>query len=455
VLGWVCAAPIHAGQSDFGVGLGLTYDSNIGRSETNPQREWIQALIGGFAYQENTIDVTARVLAQVEKRHYYRDTNVDDTGGIFDGSMVWNIRPRQLAWTVEDVFQEILVDITAPNTPSNLTKANALNTGPDFTLLLGSTNKAVIGGRYGRIDIKNSNRDTQRYTAYVRGLHMLSPQTTVSLNYEAGRVYFEPGAQTFEKLGREDLFGRFENRSALNSTAIDLGASRVAQSGSANCDLKPTVTPNPPQCNAGPNPQGVRLARVALSQVLSAQSTLRASLSDQISDTYTDLIAVLGGSALPTDGRAPAPIMTNTSASFVSGDSYRSRFGSLAYVNNSGHFVYTLQAYERHVDFLTLDQDFNERAAGFVWSWLYSGGVSFNASAAYTKRHFDGIDREDTDRIFGAGMVFRLNRNVTITMQGSRIKQQSTEALSSYTDNRVVLLLGYSSGPTYQVQSRR
>ena len=453
MLAWACAAPIHAGQSDFGFGTSFTYNSNIARLRTDPKAEWTQALITGLSYQENTIDVTTRVLAQVERRHYYRHTFSDETSGIFDGSMVWNVLPRRLAWTVEDVLREIQVDITAPNTPSNLTKANALNSGPDFTLPLSSTNKAVIGARYGRIDIKDSILDTERYTGYVRALHMSSPQTTLSLNYEAARVYFEPGAQTFEKVSREDWFGRFDNSSGLNTTTIDLGTSRVTPYGSpANC-LVSSVTPAPPPCNA-PRSQGTRLARVALSQALSAQSNLRVSLSDQISDTYTDLMANLAGSALPTDARIPASSTPSAGASFVSVDTYRSKLGSLAYVNNSGHFVYTLKAYERRVDF-TLGEDFNERTAGLAWTWMYSGAMSFNASAGYVKRAFDGLDRQDTGRVFGAGMFFRLNRNVTITMQGDRTEQHSTIDSNSFVDNRVMLLLGYSTGPLYQPLSRR
>jgi hypothetical protein len=453
MLGWACAAPIHAGQSDFGFGTSLTHNSNIARTQTDPKEEWTQALIAGLAYQENTLDVTTRVLAQVERRHYYRHRFSDETSGIFDGSMVWNVLPRRLAWTVEDVFREIQVDITAPNTPSNLTKANALNSGPDFTLPLSSTNKAVIGARYGRIDIKDSILDTERYTGYVRAVHMSSPQTTLSLNYEAARVYFEPGAQTFEKINREDWFGRFDNNSPLNSTTIDLGTSRVTPYGSPRNCLVSSVTPAPPPCSA-PLSQGTRLARLTLSQALSAQSRLRVSLSDQISDTYTDLMANLAGSTLPTDARLPASSTPSAGASFASSDTYRSKLGSLAYVNTSGHFVYTLQAYERRVDF-TLGQDFNERTAGLAWTWLYSGAMSFNASAAYVKRAFDGLDRQDTGRVFGAGVFFRLNRNVSITMQGDHTEQQSTIDARSFVDNRVMLLLSYSTGPVYQVMSRR
>src|SRR5712671_5041937 len=68
MLCWAClwAAPILAGESDYGVGLSLTHESNIGRVETNPRAEWTQSQMAGFLFREETADVSARVLAQIE-----------------------------------------------------------------------------------------------------------------------------------------------------------------------------------------------------------------------------------------------------------------------------------------------------------------------------------------------------------------------------------------------------
>jgi len=431
MLGGACATPIYAGESGFAVGLSLVHSSNIERVETNPQSEWIRALFVGLFYQESTIDVTARVLAQVERRHFYHHTSSDDTGGFLDGAAVWTILPRRFTWAVDDVFREVQVDIAAPSTPSNLTKSNSLSTGPDFTLSLSSTNSAVIGGRYGRFDVQNSINDNKRYTAYVRGVHALSPQAKLSLNYEAARVYFEPGAQVFPKILREDWFGRFENRSSINSTAIDVGTSRATQ-------------------YEGPPLKGSRLARLTLSEALSSQSALRLTLSDQISDTYTDLVAGATSSTAPRE----AGIVALTGTTFASGDLYHSRRGDLAYVNNDGRFGYTLQAYGRRVDFETLDQDYQEKGGAFSWTWAHSGAMRFNASTIYAKRTLPSFDRQDTDRTYGVSGTYRLNSNVTVTMDVGRIVRQSTLPLSSYVDNRVGLVLGYSSSFT-EVRSRR
>ena len=438
ILSWACATPIHAGQSGFGLGLSLAHESNIFRVEANPQSEWIRALMFGLFYQENTIDLTAHVLAQVERRHFYRQTFSDDTGGFLDGAAVWTILPRRLTWAVDDVFREVQLNIADPTTPSNLTKSNSLNTGPDFTFPLSSTNSAVIGGRYGRFDIQNSVNDTRRYTAYGRGLHALSPQTKVSLNYEASRVYFEPGAQVISKILREDWFARYENLSAANSMTIDVGTSRVTQYG-------------------GTALEGNRLVRLALSEALSSRSTVRMGLADQISDTYSDLIAGVTRSTAPSD----TGVAAFSGTTLASGDLYRSKRGDFAYTNNDGRLQYTLQVYGRRVDFETLDQDYQERGGTFSWIWAYTGAMQFNASARYMKRTFSPVDpasplsgRQDADRIYGAGVTYRLNSNVTVTMEGGHTKHQSTVLLSSFVDNRAMLLLGYSSGP-YEVRPRR
>jgi hypothetical protein len=88
--------------------------------------------------------------------------------------------------------------------------------------------------------------------------------------------------------------------------------------------------------------------------------------------------------------------------------------------------------------------------------------MQFYALAAYTKRTFSPVDptspligRQDTDRGYSMGVTYRLNRNVTVTMEGGRIERKSTVPLSSFVDNRVMLLLGYSSGALYQVRPRR
>jgi len=397
----------------------------------------------------NTANVTARVLAQVERRHFVHQTFIDDTTGYLDGTAVWTMLPRRFAWTVEDVFRAVQVSITAPDTPANRTKANSLSTGPDFTFPFSSTNSAVIGGRYGRFDIENSNTDNRRYTGFARGVHAISPQTKLSLSYEAVRVHLEPGAQVFPKILREDWFGRFENVSVTNSTMIDVGTSRVTRYGDP--DLPNPGGATPPRTLAGR-----RLERLTLSEAFTPQSTLRLSLSDQVSDTYTDLISGVTSPTAPRDAGA----VIIQSADFVNGDLYRSRRGDLAYVNDDGRFGYTLQGYRRRVDFETLDQDYSEKGGRFVLTW-FTGPMRLNVSADYGRRSFYPdktsplFGRTDTDRNYSAAVSYKLNGNLTVALEGGRVERQSTAPSVSFVDDRVMLLLGYSTGALYESRTRR
>jgi hypothetical protein len=81
--------------------------------------------------------------------------------------------------------------------------------------------------------------------------------------------------------------------------------------------------------------------------------------------------------------------------------------------------------------------------------------MRFGASGAYTTRTFENIDRQDTDRTYGVNATYRLNSNVTVATDIGSTKRQSTVPLLSFVDNRVVLVLGYSSGSFPDVRSRR
>src|SRR5258705_3934263 len=125
-LSWACAAPVQAGESGYGLGLSLTHDSNVARVETNPQSDWTQALIFGLFFRENNQDVTVRVLAQVERRHYYSQTFGDDMVGFLDGTAVWRILPRRFTWALQDAYHQVQLNVAATGTTSNLTKSNSL-----------------------------------------------------------------------------------------------------------------------------------------------------------------------------------------------------------------------------------------------------------------------------------------------------------------------------------------
>ncbi len=430
--GW---APALAVEYDLGAGFMLAHDSNITRT-TDPRAEWTETRVAGIGYAERTADLTARLLAQVEKRDFVRNTYQNDTAYFLNGVAVWAIAPQQLSWTVEDFATESLLNLTAPDTPANRTRANSLSTGPEFTFRVNPTNVPVIGARYGRYDVQGPG-DNRRYMGYARWLHQLSEPEKLSLNYEATRVDFTPPA-LYPNFLRHDQFLRYERLSPPDSLIVEGGTTRVQRYG-------------------GEETHG-RLARVAVLHALSSESAVRLVLADQISDSATDLIRGVTSVtspttiATPSEAAAAAPV---TGSNVTTGDVYRSQRGEVTYIAQSGRTGYTLQGYARRVDYATLDQDYREAGGGLALTWNQTDAVRIYASANYLKRIFPSLDERDTDRTGILGTNYRLTRSLAASVEVRLMERESNVPLASFLDRRVMLLLGYSTGPQYGAASRR
>ncbi len=419
----------------MGAGFMLAHDSNITRT-TDPRAEWTETRVAGVGYAERTADLTARLLAQVEKRDFVRNTYQNDTAYFLNGVAVWAIAPQQLSWTVEDFATESLLNLTAPDTPANRTRANSLSTGPEFTFRVNPTNVPVIGARYGRYDVQGPG-DNRRYMGYARWLHQLSEPEKLSLNYEATRVDFTPPA-LYPNFLRHDQFLRYERLSPPNSLIVEGGTTRVQRYG-------------------GEETHG-RLARVAVLHALTSESAVRLVLADQISDSATDLIRGVTSVtspttiATPSEAAAAAPV---TGSNVTTGDVYRSQRGEVTYIAQSGRTGYTLQGYARRVDYATLDQDYREAGGGLALTWNQTDAVRIYASANYLKRIFPSLDERDTDRTGILGTNYRLTRSLAASVEVRLMERESNVPLASFLDRRVMLLLGYSTGPQYSAASRR
>jgi len=431
-------APALAGQYDYGAGFALAHDSNITRSSTDPRAEWTETLFAGIAYAERNVDLTARLLVQVERRDFVRNTYQNDTGYFVNGSAVWTIAPQQLSWMVDDVAGESLLSLTAPDTPANRVKTNSLSTGPEFTFRVDPTSMPVIGARYGRYDIQGPG-DNQRYMGYARWLYRLSEPEKLSLNYEAMRVDFTPPS-LFPNFLRQDQFLRYERLSPLNSLILEGGTTHVQRYG-------------------GEATNG-RVARVTGLHALTSESAVRLLLSDQISDPATDLIRGVTSAtstttpATPTETVAAAPL---AGSNVTTGDVYHSQRGELTYLAQGGRIRYTLQGYARRVNYAALnqDQDYHEAGGRLTLTWIQTDATNIYAYTDYLKRTFPGLDERDTDRNSTLGVTYRLTPSLFVSAEGRRMERESNVSLQNFLDTRVMLLLGYSTGPLYGASSRR
>lgn len=437
-LCWTWAAPVLAAQAEYGVGLSATYESNITRTP-DPVPELYESLIGAAFLREDNRDLNVRALVQVEHRHFTQHTFSDDTTVYIDEAALWTIVPQRATWALDDTFREVQLNLTAPNTPSNRTKSNTFSTGPDLTFAVDSVNSVVVGGRYGRFDIQNSVTDNRRYGGYLRGLHSLSPQSKVSLNFEATRVFFNTQATPYPDVLQVNSYGRYESLYAGSGATADLGRTHVTQYGGQTLDG--------------------HIGRLALFRAFGPEVTVRISYSDEISDTFSDLIRGVTVAGMPTD---PGVVIVQ---GLATADLYHSKLGTAAFLNQGGRFQYTLLATGRKVNFATLEEDYEEKGGRLYLAWIHSGAMRFNASADYSKRNYLTLTidpttpgaplRQDTDRNYIATVEYRLNQNLVITLLGNLLRRESTAPAISYVDHRAMLLVGFSFGHQFEIQSRR
>jgi hypothetical protein len=431
---------VLAGETDWGIGYILAHDTNVTHVPSSPIAEWTKTIIGGFGYTEHSSNLNARVRAQVERREYTKGTYPNDTARFLDGAAVWTISPQFFTWNIEDVSQVARVNIAAADTPSNRAQVNSLGTGPDFSFLLSAADTAAIGARYGRYTISSGETNNIRYAAYARWLHRVSDQTTLSLNEEETHVDFDkaPPIAPYDTFFRQDQFVRFnyDRRPSLDRITIDAGTTRIV------------TTPRDKL-------QGW-LARVTGVLPLTTDTALHALFLDEYSDSGLDLLrggtsAALLSTAGPPEVSLPAPLPVVVTQSL-----YYGKRSDIAYVKFGEQIGYTLRGYTRNVDYQVVNlSDYHEQGVRFDWTWLYSPGTQFLAYTDYVRRTFAGLDQQDTERNSSVGVIYRSHPRLSFTFQGTRMERSSTAPLQSFVDWRVTLLLGYSTGPLYAVQSRR
>jgi hypothetical protein len=267
-------------------------------------------------------------------------------------------------------------------------------------------------------------------------LYQLSEPEKLSLNYEVTRVDFAPPA-LFPNFLRNEQFLRYERLSPPNSLVVEGGTTHIQRYG-------------------GEETNG-RLASVTALRTLTSESALRLVLSDQISDSATDLLRGVTSAALPTTPTTPTETVAAaplTGSNLTTGDVYRSQRGEMTYIAQSGRTGYTLQGYARRVDYTTLDQDYHETGGRLTLTWIQSDAVRIYANADYVKRTIPSLDERDKYRTGTLGVTYRITPSLFVSAEGGRIERESNVPLQSFLDRRVLVLLGYSTGPLYALSRR-
>lgn len=431
VIVWLgAAAPsAHAARAAYGFGYISEYSSNVERTPIDPKHDWINAAIGGLAYEENTADLAARVTGQVEYRNYAENTFSDDVLGTLDASSVWTLSPRRLTWTVEDAFRMVTLDPRAAATPRNLAGANIFNTGPDAYFRFGPLHTLSLGARYGNVYVGDADIDNNRYTGIVRWLYQSSPSAVWSLNLEHLNVAFDNDVLN-ENFRRDDAYARLLVRQARSELTLDAGRTRIDR------DRSPELEGS--------------LSRVGWRRQLSSESSFGLSAASGYQDVGAELLGFLTGPTAPVASPVP-PVGTDV----VTSDLYYSRQADVFYTRQGARFGGIVRAIARELDFETSLQDRDEAGGSLELGYVHSATTTATVFGDYLKIDYAQIARKDEDIHYGLRLAYLVARNVSVGLEGRRIERTSTDAASEFVDKRALLTVLYSTAPLYTPLSRR
>ncbi len=430
---WQCA---YAGDLGFGVGYIGEYTDNIQRVPANPQEDWINSVLAGVAYRENSPELAARVQAQVEYRDYTREIYQDETLFNLNTAAVWTIKPQRLLWSLEDRYDQIPQDATLALTPSNREAANIFTTGPDLLVYLNPVDVLVFGVRIGNTWFQQSDADSMRYVGTLRWRHQTNANANYSLNYEAQKVMFTdapapPVTAALQNFLREDIYMRLDRRHALSRLVADLGGTRI--------------DPEIDEKYSKP------LVRLNWAQRLSSESALGVAFSREYMDIGSSL---LSGVVDPT---APEPVAVAPAIppDISSGDIYYSQRSEVFYNRTGSYLALHADGYQRDIDYETTSQDRIETGGRALVTYNLSATFAASLLGMTLRTEYQNFSRIDRDVDYGIQFTYRINEHLSLSLGGRHFERNSTDAPSSYTETRGLLGLLYSTHPVFVPVVRR
>jgi hypothetical protein len=422
----------EAGELGLGIGYLGEYTSNVQLTPTNPQEDWINSILAGIAYRENSPELAANVLAQAEFRNYTRDYYQDETLGYLNAAAVWTITPQRFLWTLVDSLNQLPQSSIFAPTPTNLETVNAFATGPDFLFTLDPTNVLVFGARVGNTWLKEGITDQNIFATVLGWRHKIDAISQFSLNLVDSKIVYTETQPvlptTLLDYLREDLYLRYDRRQTLSRFVMDIGRTRILPDGEIDSVSEPLV-------------------HLDLARRLSSDSAVGLSLRREVMDVGSALLAGVADPTVPE--LITAPPGTSFTA-LATGDIFITR-GSEAYYNLTGHyFGWQASIYQHEFEYRHLFlEDRIESGARLQASYNFSATVTASAYSGTQKTDYQHPAILNRDVNYGLLMTYRLNPSLTLSLDASHTERNSSEQLLGYEVTRGIVRLIYSSTPSF------
>jgi len=290
----VAGASGHADEFYYDLRVGGGHSDNIMRTSTDPIGETVLGLGASLDYAYAGSRVDASLVGDVVYYEYLEDAFDSNVVGNVVGDLRAALVPETFTWVFGNNFGQTLTDPFEAVTPDTLENINYFETGPDFTIRLGSRNSLEIFGRWTDTWYEKNPYNNQGWQGGVALAREMSRGATIALNATIVTANYSdlPSSNDYQI---QEYFGSYEMTGARTSITAELGYRSLEQYN---------------------NTTGGTLLRLQVERTVSALSTVALQLGSSYGDSASLLQDWQEGS--PPAG-AETPIVATTT---VAQDNY-------------------------------------------------------------------------------------------------------------------------------------
>ena len=409
-----CAvAPIgQAAAPGYEISVGVIESDNIERLPNGGSHDTVFEQELSFIWREQRRVLNADIDADLSHLTYVPRKFSDEVIGNFLGQLRLALAPERLFWNIDDNFGQGVTDPLAAVTPQNRENINYFNTGPQLLLPLGGENLLEAKANYGKSTYQHSRLDSNRYSGGLGFIHRLSEVVETSLNVSDERVNYSDD-QRNPDYSSQEAFVHLGAKGARTTLGVDVGYGRV-------------VIPN--------SSPGIATARLDLSRKISGSSAVSFSFGREYADAVAafQMSQVLSGANLNTQ----QTVQTGGPSTMVyetAGWNFTRNRTSLAL--SVSHFK------DDYLQNPALN-DSRTELDGNVARQL-TPTVRVALLGQYFRQTFANSGGTSNQLLADARLSWQASRRITLTFDYNYGKRTSDIAGTGYTENRVLVSIGY------------
>jgi hypothetical protein len=431
-----------AEKLSYGVDAGLGETDNVNLTPNNKVYQTLSVVDVDFdvKHKSRRLDVDAK--GNFTDYDYLQGAFGNQLLGRADGTAHLALIPQRLTWVLQDDYGQAALDPFAPVTPGNIESINFVSTGPDVALRMGGRGFFDLSVRIARADYQISPFSSSRVLGSAAAGLQISPRSSVSLNGVAERVLFD-NTKVNGDFDRTSAYVRYDIQGARTALSLDLGATKVSQSGApftapiSRGRGSPSTGPLPvsqsPSTTTGP------LARLAITRELSQSATLTLSGGRELTDGSSSFSSIQGG-AIGIVGTNSAVLTSSPyTSNFASAEwQYKRNRTTIGVSGNWGRDVYPNQP----------QYDLNRGGVEFNVGRKISRSLALQVVGRYGKTDYVhgnllpllGTPKYN-DALLAAGLSWRHGRALEVRFRAEHSTR--TPASTGYQENRIFVTVGY------------